>query len=246
MATLPKLLTAASALFLDFDGTLTELAPRPDAVSIHPELPALLMQLHQWLGGAVAIVTGRAQDDIDPMLAPLLLPAAFEHGALRRTPVGMVRQAHAPDLGPSLAAAKALAATHPGLLVEHKATAMALHYRLAPELEALCLKTLSDCVRHDPGLQLLHGKAVIEIKSAQVGKGQAIEAFMNEAPFAGRQPVFAGDDTTDEPGFDAVQRLGGAGIKVGLGASCAQYRIADPAGFRQWLQDAVPTPLTST
>lgn len=245
MATLPKLLTPASALFLDFDGTLTELAPRPDAVNIHPELPALLMQLHQWLGGAVAIVTGRAQDDIDPMLAPLMLPAAFEHGALRRTPVGMVRQAHDPDLAPSLQAARTLASTHPGLLVEHKATAVALHYRLAPELEELCLRTMRACVRDDPDLHLLHGKAVIEIKSAHAGKGRAIEAFMNEAPFAGRQPVFAGDDTTDEPGFDVVQRLGGTGIKVGLGASCAQHRITDPAEFRQWLQDAVPHPLTT-
>ncbi|HEX5737667.1 MAG TPA: trehalose-phosphatase [Hydrogenophaga sp.] len=242
MSTPPDLLTVRSALFLDFDGTLAELAPRPDAVVIPNELLSLLERLHVQLGGAVALITGRAQADIEPLIAPLQLPAAYEHGAVRRAEWGMVSLApdQVPDLGPALAAAHALAARHQGLLVEHKHTAMALHFRLAPELETECVDAMLDAVQHNPGLQLLRGKAVVEVKSASVNKGHAIQAFMAEAPFKGRLPVFAGDDVTDEAGFEVVQRLGGAGIKVGVGHSCALHRIADPQALRAWLAQTSP------
>ncbi len=242
MSTLPGLLTARSALFLDFDGTLAELAPRPDAVVIPGELLSLLERLHVQLDGAVALITGRAQADIEPLIAPLQLPAAYEHGAVRRAEWGMVSldPEQVPDLAPALAAAKALAAQHAGLLVEHKHTAMALHFRLAPELEAECVNAMVHAVQHNPSLQLLRGKAVVEVKSARVNKGHAIQAFMAEAPFEGRIPLFAGDDVTDEAGFEVVQRLGGAGIKVGEGESCALHRIADPLALRAWLAQTSP------
>src|SRR3990167_1814556 len=130
MSTLPSLLAGPCALFLDFDGTLAELAPRPDELVVPRELVALLERLHAQLDGALALVTGRAQADIDPLLAPLLLPAAFEHGAVRRSRLGTTSTDQRPDLGPVLVAAQALAAHHPGLLVEHKKTAVALHFRL--------------------------------------------------------------------------------------------------------------------
>ena len=231
------LLNERTALFLDFDGTLAELAPRPDAVAVAHGLVPLLQRLHGRLDGALALITGRAQPDIDPLLAPLTLPGAFEHGGVRRTRHGLLTMHDLPDLAPVLAAARALAARHPGLLVEHKRTAVALHYRLAPEMAALCVRTLSEAVGNTPGQQLLPGKAVIEVKQAGVDKGAAIAAFMAEPPFVGRQPVFVGDDTTDEAGFDTVQRLGGAGIKVGPGDSLARYRLPDTTAVQQWLRD---------
>lgn len=245
MTTLPSLLTPRSALFLDFDGTLAELAPRPDAVVVPRELIGLLHQLHKQLGGALALVTGRAEADIEPLLAPLRLPAAFEHGAVRRPVHGPALRAPAPDLSAPLAAALALAGRHPGLLVEHKQTAMALHFRLAPDMEAVCTAAMAEAITREPGLQLLRGKAVVEVKSAHVSKGRAIAAFMDEAPFAGRTPVFAGDDVTDEAGFAVVQALGGQGVKVGEGPSCAALRVPDPPALRAWLEHALATLLSA-
>ncbi len=238
MKTPPALLTKQSALFLDFDGTLAELAARPDAIVVQGDLLSLLQRLRDRLGGALAIVTGRAQADIESYLAPLQLPAAFEHGAIRRNAQNQLTVAETPPLDAVLAAAQALAARHTGLLVERKCNSMALHFRLAPHLEAECLRTMEEAVQQIPGLQLMRGKAVVEAKSSQVGKGRAIDAFMAERPFAGRNPVFAGDDVTDEPGFDVVQRLGGSGIKVGAGDSVALHHVSDPQALRQWLHQS--------
>lgn len=242
MSPSPDLLNERTALFLDFDGTLAELAPRPDAVVVAPDLVALLGHLHQRLGGALALVTGRAQPDLDPLLAPLRLPAAFEHGGIRRTSEGTLVVAAQPDLEPVVAAVQPLLQRHPALVMERKHTALALHYRQAPELAGLCEATVRDALRHAPGLQMLCGKAVIEVKLARTDKGEAIAAFMAEPPFGGRQPVFVGDDTTDEAGFEAVQRLGGAGIKVGTGDSRARFRLADTTAVHEWLRNfALPS-----
>jgi trehalose 6-phosphate phosphatase len=238
MSVHPPLLTQRSALFLDFDGTLAELAPRPDAIVVPDELPSLLQRLHDQLGGALAIVTGRAQADIEPFLVPLQLPCAFEHGAIRRNAQQQLSVAETPGLDEVLAAAQALADLHSGLLVERKRSSMALHFRLAPHLEDACVHTLEEAIQRVPGLQLLRGKAVVEAKSTQVGKGLAIDAFLAETPFAGRVPVFAGDDVTDEPGFASVQRQGGTGIKIGQGDSIARHRISDPQALRQWLHQS--------
>jgi trehalose 6-phosphate phosphatase len=239
MSTLPRLLNERSALFLDFDGTLADLAQRPDSVVIPADLVPLLDRLHDRLQGALALVTGRAREDIEPMLKPWRWPSAFEHGALRQSAHGHFEQAPPLGLAAALQAARAVAAQHEGLLVEHKRTSMALHFRLAPALEALCVTTLASVIANDPELQLLRGKAVVEVKSTRVSKGKAIEAFMQETPFAGRTPVFAGDDVTDEAGFEVVQRLGGAGIKVGDGVSCALHRCASPEALRAWLTESL-------
>ncbi|MDR7093272.1 trehalose-phosphatase [Hydrogenophaga laconesensis] len=247
MSTLPRLLTDRTALFLDFDGTLADLAGRPDAVQIHPELRTLLDRLHARLDGALALVTGRSREDLEPMLAsPWPWPAAFEHGAVRLSPRGGSASARPGGLARAIAAAEQLVAGHGGLLLERKQTSMALHYRQAPMLEALCMSTLQQAIANEPGLQLLRGKAVVEVKSARVSKGAAIEAFMQEVPFAGRTPVFAGDDVTDEAGFEVVQRLGGEGIKVGNGPTHARHRCPDPQALRAWLSDALSLSNTAT
>lgn len=240
MRLLPTL-TTAHALFLDFDGTLTELAPRPEAVRVASGLVPTLSSLHTHLDGALAIVTGRPEADIDGFLAPLRLPLASEHGAQYRLGETSVLATAPPALEPVLRAAQDLASRHPGLLAETKRASVALHYRLAPQLEALCHDTLAHAMRQVEGVELLRGKCVFEVKPRGVHKGQALIDFMTQPPFAGRTPVFVGDDVTDEAGFAAAQTLGGWGIKVGEGATMAQHRCMTPAALRGWLSSARTT-----
>lgn len=237
MTSLPRLQVCTHALFLDFDGTLADIAPTPDAVFVAPPIPEVLVRLQAMLGGALALVTGRPMNDIDPLLLPAQPPAAYEHGAVRRAADGRISRTPVPDLAPALVAAQRLVQAHPGLLLERKSASIALHYRQAPELGALCQQCLAAAIADHHDLQLLQGKAVVEVKSTACSKGAAIAAFMHDAPFEGRVPVFAGDDVTDEAGFDAVQRLGGIGIKVGEGPTLARARVPTPEALRQWLID---------
>lgn len=237
-AHLPAITPRSTALFLDFDGTLADLAPEPEAVRVVDGLVPLLRLLASHVNGALAIVSGRRLSDLDGFLQPLQLSSAAEHGAQRRSADGALTGISPPDLQHAVRAATALTKQHAGLRVEIKNAAVALHYRHAPELEQLCLQAMLEAVAASTGVELLSGKYVFEIKPAGVSKGTAIAAFMREAPFAGRVPLFAGDDVTDEAGFFAVQALGGFGIKVGEGNTVAHYRCASPAALRQWLQEA--------
>lgn len=230
----PKI-TANTALFLDFDGTLVDIAAQPELVEVPQDLVNLLAQLFQRLNGAVAIVSGRSLSDLDAYLAPLKLPSVAEHGAVHRLAGGQPTAATSPALQHIVRVASALAAQHPGLRAEIKSHAVALHYRHAPELESLCLEAMAEAVKRTPGIELLHGKFVFDIKPAGITKGTAIQALMDRPPFRGRLPLFAGDDTTDEAGFSAVQSIGGDTVKIGAGASLASYRCPDPFTFRQWL-----------
>ena len=234
MQLLPAL-TPDTALFLDFDGTLADLAPQPNAVRVSMGLVPTLAVLQRQLGGALAIITGRRGSDIDHFLEPLRLPMASEHGAQYRFSDGSSNGMAAPDLAPALRAVKQLISQHSGLLLEQKTSSLALHYRHAPQLEALCRNTLASAIKEMNGVEMLTGKYVFEVKPAGVNKGQAIAFFMSHAPFAGRMPLFAGDDVTDEAGFAAVQGLGGHGIKIGQGSSNAHYRCLSPASLRGWL-----------
>ncbi|HYF19354.1 MAG TPA: trehalose-phosphatase [Ramlibacter sp.] len=233
------ILSPGCALFLDFDGTLVDIAPEPGAVVVPSGLVPTLAALQQYLGGAVAVVSGRPMQEIDRFLAPLHLPVAGVHGAERRGAHGGVDRIRGQHLAVVERAADGLAAQHPRLLVEHKSTSVAVHYRQAPELEELCLETMQAAVSQSPGLALLRGKMVVEAKPSAASKGGAIEAFLGEPPFAGRTPVFVGDDVTDEAGFATVQRLGGLGIKVGEGPTVAWHRLPDPGALRLEFESAV-------
>ena len=237
--TVLPLLTAQTALFLDFDGTLADIASQPELVEVPDDLVPLLAELSKQLNGALALVSGRKITDLDGFLSPLRLPTAAEHGAQQRLASGQLLSLAAPPLQQVIYVAQALAAEHPDLRIEIKSSAVALHYRHAPELEELCLAALSEVVKITPGVELLPGKCVFEVKPASVSKGSAMELFMSQPPFAGRLPLFAGDDTTDEAGFAAVQAMGGAAIKVGDGISLAVYRCANPTLLRQWLSDSL-------
>jgi trehalose 6-phosphate phosphatase len=235
------ILVPSCALFLDFDGTLVDIAPQPESVVVPSALICTLQSLHDYLGGGLALISGRPIAQIDAFLEPLRFPIAGVHGTERRAADGAVTLMSTHPLDHVEAAAKRLAEEHPQLIVESKRGSVALHYRQAPALEALCLKTMQEAVEESPGLTLLRGKMVAEAKPGGASKGHAIEAFMHEPPFTGRTPVFIGDDFTDEVGFATVQRLGGMGVKVGEGASVAWQRLESPAELRYQLQAAAAT-----
>jgi trehalose 6-phosphate phosphatase len=237
--TLVEILYPSCALFLDFDGTMVDIAPQPSAVHVPEPLLGVLQDDHDYLQGAIAVISGRPIAQIDSFLYPLQLPTAGVHGAERRGLDGEVHLMHTQPLDHVQEAACLLAAQNPGLLVENKRGSLALHYRQRPELEAACVAAMQEAVAESPGITLLRGKMVVEAKPGGASKGRAIEAFLAESPFTGRTPVFIGDDVTDEVGFSTVQRLGGLGIKVGEGATCAWRRLPDPQALRQELEAAV-------
>ena len=230
---------ARTAFFFDFDGTLCSLAPSPDAVVVSPRVPVLLKALIARNEAAVAIVSGRPINDIDHFLAPLSLPAAGSHGAEFRDSDGRVEQVGFgdPRLEQMRAMLQEVVSAHPGLLLEMKQAGLAVHYRAAPQHAAVVEAATLQAVESQGGAFVLQpGKMVFEIKPKGVDKGRAIRRFMQTAPFAGRLPVFVGDDLTDEKGFAVVNEMGGVAIKIGEGETIAQYRMPAVDDLLDWLE----------
>jgi trehalose 6-phosphate phosphatase len=234
------------ALFLDIDGTLLELAPTPGAVIVPDGLIELLRAVSGALDGAVALVSGRAIGAIDALLKPLTLPAAGQHGAEMRMGGGGVETIGAADagLGELLRLIRQFAESRPGLLIEPKGMTIAVHCRAAPECQAELGAFLDDCIGDGrAGLEVMRGNLVFEIKHRDIDKGTAVERFMRTPPFAGRMPVFVGDDRTDEDGFAAARMLGGHGVKVGpAGQSVADWSLAAPGDVHAWLAAIAAAP----
>jgi trehalose 6-phosphate phosphatase len=220
-----------AALLLDMDGTLIDLAPTPEAVTVPFGLPDTLATLRDALGGALAIVTGRPIETVDRLFGDAPGAVAGEHGgAIRHASTEAIQR---PDLPTPPAAwldtAERLVRSFPGALLERKARGFALHYRQAPEARDTFHAALRDLVATSPGFQLLPAHMLWEVRPLGADKGGAVAALMRRAPFAGRLPVFIGDDVTDEDGMRESRKHGGAGYRVD-----AVFRDTD--GVRSWLR----------
>jgi trehalose 6-phosphate phosphatase len=232
---------ARTALFLDLDGTLIDFAPTPDLVVIPPDLAPTLRNLHERLDGAIAIVTGRSVDVVEALLPDAGIVIAGEHGAAIRY------RADAEPIRPALPAppaawltqAETLRAQWPGAVMERKALGFTLHYRQAPAAGHAFHAFMRDLVAADPRFQLLEGTMVWEIRPQGADKGGAVRALMANPPFAGRVPIFIGDDITDEDGMRSAREAGGFGLRV-------EPVFSNPARVRAWLaraaRDGVWTP----
>ncbi len=232
-----KTLRAAQpiALFLDFDGTLVELADTPDGIIVPPVLVARIETLATTLDGALALVSGRALVDLERHCGPLHVARAGSHGidrfhadgrALGEAPSKMTREVE-----------ERLAefASDNNLRFEKKPHGGALHTRPNPDAAQQAL-AFAEQLAGQHGFEVKQGKFVIELVRPGADKGGAVRAFMQDTPFAQRRPVFVGDDITDEDGIAAANALGGLGILVGERSDTgARYRLPDPAAVHAWL-----------
>ncbi|MDZ7787702.1 MAG: trehalose-phosphatase [Halofilum sp. (in: g-proteobacteria)] len=238
------------ALFLDFDGTLVEIEDHPDKVTLPPGMAPRLRHLQAALDDAVAIVSGRALADLEGLLHPLRLPLAGLHGLERRDARGCVHrdERDRERLDAVRDAIAGFVTARPGLYAEDKGGALALHYRAAPEREQEVAAFLERQRRQlGDGFHIQAGKQVFELKPVGRDKGRVVREFMAEAPFAGRTPVFIGDDRTDEDAFAAVNALGGVSIRVGEHHpdTAATATLPSVAATLDWL-DRLPQELPAT
>jgi trehalose 6-phosphate phosphatase len=206
-------------------------------VRVPAELPDLLDELADRLGGAIAVVSGRPLDELARMLAPFAGGIAGDHGLERRYGGGKVTRCRAhPELDRFRPLLAGFATRHHGVVLEDKGGSLALHYRQKPSLGSICHAFLRRAAQASNGaLATVAGKMVVELMPRSAGKGRAISDFLANPPFHGRLPVFIGDDTTDEDGFAVVNRLGGVSVHVGGGATIAHHNLATVGDVLAWL-----------
>src|SRR6478752_2376896 len=228
-----------SAILLDIDGTLLDLAPTPREVWVPPDLAKTLNRLLVRTNGALALVSGRSLNDIDLIFAPEQFPAVGGHGAEMRIAGDSEAVAtHAPPMDKELKRRlAAIAKLSPGILLEDKGYSLALHYRLAPHAEKAIYAAVS-LIRADlpnAPIEVLPGKCVCEIKHSGFNKATGVLELMTHEPFRGRRPIFIGDDVTDEAVFGIMPDLGGLAFSVGRRAKGVADHFDEPRDVRNWL-----------
>jgi trehalose 6-phosphate phosphatase len=226
------------AILLDVDGTILDVAATPQGVVVPASLVRTLGELHARTNGALALVSGRLIEDLDRLFMPLKLPCVGGHGIeMRISEVAPIQRRRA-ELSALLKTQVAAAgAVDPRIIVEDKGSSLAVHYRLAPERGPLIKNKIAAILDRAPGekLEMLCGKAVVEIKPANFNKGVAVCELMKSAPFAQRIPLFVGDDVTDESVFAVMPALGGFGYSVGREMAGVAGIFDDPQDVRDWL-----------
>jgi trehalose 6-phosphate phosphatase len=232
------------ALLLDVDGTLIDIAPRPDEVHVPDDLCRALARLLERTGGAVALVSGRPIRDLDKLFSPLRLPVVGGHGAEMRVHAGEVISSVEPLPQPLRTALARAVEFAPGIVIEDKGYSMGLHFRNAPRVEER-LRAHIASVRAEfasEATEVLPGKALFEVKRPGVNKGNGVRQLMEHPPFAGRKPVFIGDDVTDQAVFAVLPELGGVGYSVSRRFEGTAGIFESPGAVRRALQRLAANP----
>jgi trehalose 6-phosphate phosphatase len=231
--------TATFALLFDVDGTLIDIAPTPQSVHVSPSLRQNLRQLAVLTNGATALISGRPLSDLDRLFESPGLAMVGGHGAeIRVWHNGSVREQTAPPLADWIRQrCREVAKISDQILIEDKGYSIAIHYRLAPKLRESVRNAAASILADAPAgeLELLQGKEVVEIKHAGLNKGGGIRSLMTYAPFAGRRPIFVGDDVTDEDAFAVMPEFDGIAFSVGRSVPGATRRFETPAEVRRWI-----------
>lgn len=232
-----------ASVFLDFDGTLVDIAETPGGVSPAPDLTDLLFAIHHRTGGRTALVSGRSADDVRSFLPGFPGLIVGGHGAEMVEDGAVIRHraADSPDRLAVLDAAHGFAAGRSGILVEEKPTGVVVHYRRAPDLAGEVEQLVRELAAAHPIFEYHGSKMAAELRPDGIGKDAAIAGLMARDGWTGTTPIFIGDDATDEPALAWVAREGGIAIKVGEGDSAAPHRVDDPAAVRNllraWIKD---------
>ncbi|MFZ5693663.1 MAG: trehalose-phosphatase [Pseudomonadota bacterium] len=229
-----------TAIFLDIDGTLLDIAPTPLDVKVSDDLRATLASLFVTFGGAAAFISGRPIAEMDRLFHPLRLPAVGGHGAeIRFAPNSEIRRSKIATLDDELRAAFArIGRIGEGIIVEDKGYSLAIHYRLAPQLGGEIMKAVTAVCKNErcESLEVLPGKLVVEIKPGGYDKGTGLRELMSVRPFSGRTPIFIGDDITDHAAFAALPDFGGFGFSVGGMVPGTIFNFDGPQDVRRWLR----------
>jgi len=228
----------SSALLLDIDGTLLDIAATPFAVRVPSYLKHCLSRLIERTDGALAFVSGRAISDIDRLFAPLRPAAVGGHGAEVRLLNGEKERCFDRPIDDQVRTfLNSVAGKIEGVIFEDKGYSMALHYRLAPHQSDTVHAAIEAAIAdYPPGtFEILPGKDVYELKSTHFNKGSGIRELMQRAPFKGRRPIFLGDDTSDEAGFAVMPEFDGLAYSVGREVKGLAGSFKMPADVREWL-----------
>lgn len=226
------------ALFLDFDGTLVDLADTPDGITVPDHLPRAIERKAVALDGRLAVVTGRYLADVRRHLPECAVVFSGSHGAEIESPEGSsVVEKEAPRVDDAaVVASREFAARTDGLLLEEKALGLGFHYRNCPD-RAEEIRKFAHGIADEHGMHLRIGKMIAELSTTSAHKGEGVAEIMRSPPFNGATPIFIGDDLTDEDGFAAANELGGFGVLVGeKRETAARYRLLDVAAVHQWLE----------
>jgi trehalose 6-phosphate phosphatase len=235
---------ATTALFLDFDGVLVDLAETPDSIEVPSDLASLLNALHRAFGGAVAVVSGRAVNTIREFLPEYRGDIVGSHGAERRIGGEIERHplAETDDVRKIQGVVRSFAALDPAFLVEDKPCGVVLHFRRNPDLYAEAHRFMDSLGGHFPEFRIQPAKMAVEIKPADIGKVSSVRWLLERDPYRGRRPIYFGDDLTDEPAMEHCIEVGGDGVKVGDGETRANHRLASVDEVRgvlaEWAKEA--------
>lgn len=232
------------ALFSDFDGTLAPIVERPDEAAMADGMADLLRTFRDAPGVAVAVVSGRAIDDLRERVGVDGLAYAGNHGLeLRADGETAVHPAAAAARDALTDVCRRLreGIDAAGIVVENKGASATVHYRMADDDAVPRVRERVEAAAEDAGLELTTGKAVLELRpETDWDKGRAVEWLLDRRVPEGETPtaVYVGDDTTDEAAFRALPE-GGVGVKVGEGESAADYRVGDVPAVRTLLERIV-------
>lgn len=223
------------ALFIDFDGTLTEIGQKPDSIHLPQSVRTDLESLATKLNGAIAILSGRGIRDL-VCRVPASLWRAGCHGleilAPHQTPPSTTLSTLSE---PIITLLRNVAKAYSGVHMELKGSVIALHFREAPQAEDACISAAHQAAEVVKGFVCQRGKMVVEVKPSNANKGAALRAFLEHPPFTGRRPVMLGDDAADEDAITAAQALGGIGVKIGPEITSAQIRATNSVAVCAWL-----------